>query len=146
MLPHHQPIRKLYMGPSHTLGCLPYLDFKKALLEPFREFGVCGAFFLLGWPAISLSARSQHMRSYPWQGHEGENLTGKVDQVFKDSEKASSRDPTHDKVMGRKPDGQGGSGFQGFRKAAPKLPPVLTLKMVSVLMLALINYSLISVT
>ena len=45
---------------------------------------------------------------------------GKMDQVFKDSRKASSRDPTHDKVMGRKPDGQGGSGFQGFRKAAPK--------------------------
>ena len=67
----------------------------------------------------SPGAGSQHTRSYPWQGHEGENLTGKADQVFKDSEKASSRDPTHDKVMGRKPDGQGGSGFQGFQKAAP---------------------------
>ena len=32
---------------------------------------------------------------------------------------ASTRDPTHDKAIGRKPDGQGGSGFQGFRKAAP---------------------------
>ena len=32
---------------------------------------------------------------------------------------ASSRDPTHDKVMRRKPDRQGGSGFQGFWKAAP---------------------------
>ena len=90
---------------------------------------------------------------------------------------ASTRDPTHDKVMKektwrarrirfsripqrlaheippmtrswrRKPDRQGGSGFQGFWKAAPKLPPALTLKMVSVLlMLALIDYSLISVT
>ena len=27
---------------------------------------------------------------------------------------ASSRDPTHDKVMRRKSDRQGGSGFQGF--------------------------------
>ena len=72
---------------------------------------------------------------------------GKADQVFKDFKKASSRYPTHDKVMGKKPDGQGGSGFQGFRKAVPKLPPVLTLKMVSVLLiLALIDYSLISVT
>ena len=34
-------------------------------------------------------------------------------------EKASSRDPTHDKVTRRKPDRQGGSGFQGFQKAAP---------------------------
>ena len=33
-------------------------------------------------------------------------------------EKASSRDPTHDKVTRRKPDRQGRSGFQGFRKAA----------------------------
>ena len=32
---------------------------------------------------------------------------------------ASTRDPTHDKVMRRKPDEQGGSGFQGFRKAVP---------------------------
>ena len=59
-------------------------------------------------------ARSRHTRSHPWQGHEGENLTGKADQVFRDSE---------------------------------KLPPALTLKMVSVfLMLASIDYSLISVT
>ena len=27
-------------------------------------------------------ARSQHTRPYPWQGHEGENLAGKADQVF----------------------------------------------------------------
>ena len=54
------------------------------------------------------------MRPYPWQGHEGENLTGKVDQVFRDFE---------------------------------KLPPALTLKMISVfLMPASIYYSLISVT
>ena len=65
------------------------------------------------------SAGSQHTRSHPWQAYEGENLTGKVDQVFRGFEKASSRDPTHDKVMRRKPDGQGRSGFQGFRKAAP---------------------------
>ena len=38
---------------------------------------------------------------------------------------------------------QGRSGFQGFRKAAP----MLTLKMISVfMMLASIDYSLISVT
>ena len=49
----------------------------------------------------------------------GENLTSKVDQVFRGFEKASSQDPTHDKVMRRKPDRQGGSGFQGFQKAAP---------------------------
>ena len=49
----------------------------------------------------------------------GENLTGKADQVFRSFEKASSRDPTHDKVTRRKPDRQGRSGFQGFWKAAP---------------------------
>ena len=32
---------------------------------------------------------------------------------------ANTQDPTHDKVMRRKPDRQGGSGFQGFQKAAP---------------------------
>ena len=32
---------------------------------------------------------------------------------------ANTRDPTHDKVMRRKPDRQGRSGFQGFRKAPP---------------------------
>ena len=68
---------------------------------------------------------------------------GKADQVFRGFEKASSRDPTHDKVMRRKPDRQGRLGFQGFRKAAPPL----TLKMISVfLMPASIDYSLISVT
>ena len=56
---------------------------------------------------------------------------------------ASTRDPTHDKVMRRRPDKQGRSGLQGFRKAAP----ALTLKMISVfLMLAILDYSLISVT
>ena len=44
---------------------------------------------------------------------------GKADHVFRGFEKASSRDPTHDKVTRRKPDRQGRSGFQGFRKAAP---------------------------
>ena len=56
---------------------------------------------------------------------------------------ASTRDPTHDNVMRRRPDRQGGSGLQGFRKAAP----VPTLKMTSVfLMLAILDHSLISVT
>ena len=68
---------------------------------------------------------------------------GKADQVFRGFEKASSRDPTHDKVTRRKPDRQGRSGFQGFRIAAP----ALTLKMISVfLMPASTDYSLISVT
>ena len=68
---------------------------------------------------------------------------GKADQVFRGFEKASSRDPTHDKVMRRKPDRQGRSGFQDFEK----LPPVLTLKMISVfLMPASMDYSLISLT
>ena len=54
------------------------------------------------------------MRSQPRQGHEGENLMGKADQVFRDFE---------------------------------KLPPALTLKMISVfLMPASVGYSLISVT
>ena len=45
--------------------------------------------------------------------------------------------------MKRRPDKQGGSGLQRFRKAAL----VLTLKMISVfLMLAILDYSLISVT
>ena len=56
---------------------------------------------------------------------------------------ASTRDPTHDKVMRRRPDKQGRSGLQGFRKAAL----ALTLKMISVfLMLAILDYSLISMT
>ena len=56
---------------------------------------------------------------------------------------ASTWDPTHDRVVRRRPDKQGRSGPQGFRKAAP----VLTLKMISVfLMLAVLDYSLISVT
>ena len=49
----------------------------------------------------------------------GENLRSKVDQDSRDSEKASTRDPTHDKVIRRKPDKQSGSGFQGFQKAVP---------------------------
>ena len=32
---------------------------------------------------------------------------------------AGTRDPTHDKVMREKIHRQGGSGFQGFQKAAP---------------------------
>ena len=56
---------------------------------------------------------------------------------------ASTRDPIHDKVMRRRHDKQGRSGLQGFRKAAL----ALTLKMISVfLMLAILDYSLISVT
>ena len=55
---------------------------------------------------------------------------------------ASTGDPTHDRVMRRRPDKQGISELQGFRKAAP----VLTLKMISVfLMLAVLDYCLISV-
>ena len=55
----------------------------------------------------------------------------------------STRDPTRDKVMRRRPDKQGRWGLQGFLKAAP----ALTLKMISVfLMLAVLDYSLISVT
>ena len=53
----------------------------------------------------------------------GRNLTGKANQVFRGFEKASSRDPTHDKVTRRKPDRQGRSGSQGFRKAAPGTHP-----------------------
>ena len=56
---------------------------------------------------------------------------------------AGTRDPTHDKVMRRRPDKQGRSGPQGFWNAAP----ALTLKMISVfLILAILDYSLISVT
>ena len=56
---------------------------------------------------------------------------------------AGTRDPTHDKVMRRRPDKQGRSGLEGFRKAAP----ALTLKVTSVfLMLAVLDCSLISVT
>ena len=73
----------------------------------------------------------------------GRNLTGKANQVFRGFEKASSRDPTHDKVTRRKPDRQGRPGSQGFRKAAP----AITLKMISVCLTpALIDYSLISLT
>ena len=56
---------------------------------------------------------------------------------------AGTRDPIHGKVMRRRPDKQGRSGLQGFRKAAP----ALALKMISVfLRLAILDYSLISVT
>ena len=56
---------------------------------------------------------------------------------------AGTRDPTHDKVMRRRPDKQGRSGLQRFRKAAP----ALTLKMISVfLTLAILDCPLISVT
>ena len=56
---------------------------------------------------------------------------------------ASTQDPTHDKVMRRRPDKQGRSGLQRFRKAAP----AFTLKMISIfLMLAILDCSLISVT
>ena len=56
---------------------------------------------------------------------------------------ASIQDPIHEKVVRRRPDRQGRSGLQGFRKAAP----VLTLRMISVfLMLAILDYSLVSVT
>ena len=56
---------------------------------------------------------------------------------------ASTQDPTHDKIMQRRPDKQGRSGLQGFLKAAP----VLTLKTISAFwMLAILDYSLISVT
>ena len=56
---------------------------------------------------------------------------------------AGTWDPTHDKVVRRRPDKQGRSGLQGFWKAAP----ALTLKMISVfLRLAIVDYSLISVT
>ena len=55
---------------------------------------------------------------------------------------ASTQDPTDDKVM-RRSDKQGRSGLQEFWKAAP----ALTLKMISVfLMLAILDFSLISVT
>ena len=56
---------------------------------------------------------------------------------------ASTQDPTHDKVMRRRPDKQGRSGLQGFWKAAP----ALTLKMISVfLILVTLECFLISVT
>ena len=50
---------------------------------------------------------------------------------------------THDKVMRRRPDKQGRSGLQGFQKAGL----MFTFKTISVfLMLAILDYSLISVT
>ena len=56
---------------------------------------------------------------------------------------AGTRDPTHDKVMRRKPEGKADQVFRDFEK----LPPALTLNMIFVfLMLASIAYSLISVT
>ena len=56
---------------------------------------------------------------------------------------ASTLDPTHEKVMRRRPYKQGRSVLQGFKKAAL----VLTLKMIPVFwMLAILDYSLITVT
>ena len=68
---------------------------------------------------------------------------GKSNQVFRGFRKGQLMRSPHDKITRRKAGRQGRSGFQGFRKAAP----ALTLKMISVfLMLASIDYSLISVT
>ena len=75
--------------------------------------------------------------------HQGNSSVLQMSQLKNILPGASTQDPTHDKVMRRRPDKQGGSGLQGFRKAAP----VLTLKMISVfLMLAVLGYSLISVS
>ena len=65
------------------------------------------------------SGSQQTHETLPLKRPEGRKLTGKADQVFRGFEKANSRNPTHDKVTRRKPDRQGRSGFQGFRKAAP---------------------------
>ena len=87
----------------------------------------------LGWP-------KSHVQGFRDGGE------GKGDQslaMWSFMQGAITRDPTHDKVMRRRPDKQGRSGPQGFLKAAP----ALTLKMISVfLMLAVLDYSLISVT
>ena len=87
----------------------------------------------LGWP-------KSHVQGFRDGGE------GKGDQslaMWSFMQGASTRDPTHDKVMRRRPDKQGRSGPQGFLKAAP----ALTLKMLSVfLMLAVLDHSLISVT
>ena len=68
---------------------------------------------------------------------------------------ANTRDPTHDKVVRRRPDRQGRSGLQEFQKAAPALTLKMTSKkkkktkqkMISVfLIFAILDHSLISVT
>ena len=66
---------------------------------------------------------------------------GKADQVFRDFEKASSRDPTHDSSRG---ESLTGKADQVFRDSE-KLPLALTLKIFVFLMLASIDFSLISV-
>ena len=55
---------------------------------------------------------------------------------------AGTRDPTHDKVMRRKPEGKADQVFRD----SEKLPLALTLMISIFLMLASIDYSLISVT
>ena len=101
-MPWGLPLEQALLFGSPELLCLKLSQIRPVhvvLLNPLQD-------------AIWRIAGSWHRRSHPC--HEGENLTCKVDQVFRDSE---------------------------------KLPPVLTLKMISVfLMLASINYSLISVT
>ena len=91
------------VGGGFRMGntCTPVVDSCQWMAKPLQYCKV-----------ISCWEPAQEI--HPWQGHEGENLTGKADQVFRDSE---------------------------------KLPPALTLKMISVfLMPASIDYSLISVT
>ena len=97
---------------------------------------------------FSSFAGSQHTRSHPWQGREGANLTGKVDQVFRCFEKRNPWNPGHEIPPMTSSWGENltGKADQVFRDSE-KLPPALTLKMISVfLMLASIDYSLISVT
>ena len=128
------------MPSNHPILCYP-LPLLLSIFPSIRVFSSESVLWIR-WPKYWSFAGSQHTRPYPWQGHEGENLTGKADQVFRGSKKASSRDPTHDRSQGERLTGKADQVIRD----SEKLPRVLTLKISVFLMLASIDYSLISVT
>ena len=76
----------------------------RAALEGDRREGVCRGKKTQAGPLASC----RDLVSRNWSRGQSPGLPG-----------ASTRDPTNDKVMRRRPDKQGRSDFQGFQKAAP---------------------------
>ena len=89
------------------------------------------------------SARSQHTRSHPWQGHEEKTWQARQIRIPGISKKPAHEIPPMTRSWGENLMSKADQDPRDFEK----LPPALTLKVVSVfLVLALIDYSLISVT
>ena len=89
------------------------------------------------------SVRSQHTRSHPWQGHEEKTWQVRQIRIPGISKKPAHEIPPMTRSWGENLMSKVDQDPRDFEK----LPPALTLKVVSVfLVLALIDYSLISVT